>query len=82
MRKFTTDELHLAADEHVRQIVHPKNTDDPKWLWRWQRNCNGSPGKRKGARAQDEATQNHLTMRWVPGSSVAIAIGASRAPGR
>jgi hypothetical protein len=59
MRKFTADELHAAADGHVRQIAHPKNTDDPKWLWRWAKKL------RWLARKKDKAREHKMKQRKI-----------------
>lgn len=34
MGSYTCEELDELADEHLRRIDDPDNTDDPKWLRR------------------------------------------------
>lgn len=50
MRKFTADELHDYADANVQRIRHPKNTDDPKWLWRWAKKLRWLARRKEKAR--------------------------------
>jgi hypothetical protein len=57
MRKFTADELRAAADAKVDQIGHPKNPDDPKWLWHWAKKL------RWLARKKDKAREHKARQR-------------------
>jgi hypothetical protein len=50
MRKFTAEDLHDKADARVHQIGDAKNTDDPKWLWRWAKKLNWLAKKKEKAR--------------------------------
>ena len=50
MRKFTAEDIQGKADAAVQQIAHPKNPDDPKWLWRWAKKLNWLARKKEKAR--------------------------------
>jgi hypothetical protein len=66
MRKFTAEDLHDRADAAVQQIGDPKNTDDPKWLWRWAKKLRWLGRKKEKARehkAKQRKSSNHAMER-------------------
>ena len=57
MGSYTFEELDELADEHLRRIDDPDNTDDPKWLKR------RADRLRKLARQKEKSVEHRLDQR-------------------
>ncbi|MEG3144650.1 hypothetical protein U1839_08290 [Sphingomonas sp. RT2P30] len=57
MGAYTVQELDSLADEHLRRIDDPENTDDPKWLGR------RAARLRKLARQKEAAVEHKVSQK-------------------
>lgn len=57
MSTYTVAELDEIADEYLRRLDDPMNTDDPKWIKRREKRI------RKLARQKERALEHKLSQR-------------------
>lgn len=57
MSTYTVEELDEIADEYLRRLDDPMNTDDPKWIKRREKRI------RKLARQKEQALEHKLNQR-------------------